>query len=115
MFSSEIIKNKNEVVKSPFDNIKNKEGDKEFWYARDLQSLLGYKEWRNFYKIIEKAKIACESSNNDLSYHFVDINRVVHFGGVAPSNIQDIVLSRYACYLIAQNGNPNKKGLDIYI
>lgn len=95
-----------------FESIKkiNSNGN-EFWYARDLQHLLEYSEWRNFVKVIEKAKIACEASNNQVSYHFVDANKVVHNGGVAAQTIQDIVLSRYACYLIAQNGDPRKEAI----
>lgn len=58
-----------------------------------------------------KAKDACAGSKQDVSYHFVDVNRVADFGGVAPSNIQDIVLSRYACYLIAMNGDSRKKAI----
>lgn len=102
--------NPNDESVSPFDSIKHiDENNIEFWYARELQQVLDYKDWRNFDKVITKAKNACEGSDQTLSYHFVDINRVVDFGGVAPSTIQDIVLSRYACYLIAMNGDSRKK------
>lgn len=81
----------------------------EFWYARELQKILDYTEWRNFSKVIEKAKIACEQSENAVSHHFVEVNKVVDNGGIAAKNIQDIVLSRYACYLIAMNGDSRKR------
>ncbi len=99
------------VLKSKFDELVHvdKNTGIEFWYARELQQVLDYKDWRNFDKVITKAKNACEGSDQTISYHFVDINRVVDFGGVAPSTIQDIVLSRYACYLIAMNGDSRKK------
>ena len=102
--------NPNDESVSPFDSIKHiDENNIEFWYARELQQVLDYKDWRNFDKVITKAKNACEGSDQTISYHFVDINRVVDFGGVAPSTIQDIVLSRYACYLIVQNSDPRKE------
>lgn len=94
----------------PFEAIKRiNENGVEFWYARELQKVLQYTEWRNFSKVIDKAKIACENSNQAILHHFVDVNKVADFGGVAPSDIQDIVLTRYACYLIAQNGDSRKK------
>lgn len=81
----------------------------EFWYARDLQILLDYDEWRNFVKIIEKAKIACTKSGQDLSDHFVEVNKMVSLGSGSERQIDDIKLTRYACYLIAQNGDPRKE------
>ncbi len=93
-----------------FENIKHvSETGIEFWYARDLQRVLGYKEWRNFSKIIEKAKIACEMSGYAVSSEFVEVNKLAHVGANLTRPIQDIVLSRYACYLIAQNGDPKKE------
>ena len=80
----------------------------EFWYARDLQIALEYTEWRNFCKVIEKAKEACRGSNNAVSDHFVDVNKIVNAGATS-KDIGDIQLSRYACYLIVQNGDPRKK------
>jgi len=81
----------------------------ECWSARDLQSIFNYSDWRNFVKVIEKAKISCKTSNNDVSDHFVDINKMVGLGSGSKREITDIALTRYACYLIAQNGDPAKQ------
>ncbi len=93
-----------------FEEIKhiNEEGI-EFWYARELQFVLQYTEWRNFLKIIEKAKTTCVTSENTLENHFVDVNKMVEIGSSAVREIQDIQLSRYACYLIVMNGDPRKE------
>ncbi len=74
-----------------------------FWFARDMQHLLGYSEWRNFYRVILKARITCEATNNAVSDHFVDVNETIEMPKGASKEIQDIMLTRYACYLIAQN------------
>lgn len=81
----------------------------EFWYARELQVALEYKEWRNFSKVVEKAKTACTGSENNISDHFVDVNKMVNIGSGAERELADIELSRYACYLVVQNANPRKK------
>lgn len=81
----------------------------EFWFARDLQTLLGYSEWRNFQKVITKGKVACKNSGHEVDNHFVDVTKMVDLGSGAKRNIQDIQLTRFACYLIAQNGDPQKE------
>ena len=80
----------------------------ECWSARELQAIFGYTEWRNFLKVIDKAKIACESSGIAVSDHFVDINKMVDLGSGSQREIEDVALTRYACYLVAQNGDPGK-------
>ncbi|MGB0878975.1 MAG: DNA damage-inducible protein D [Polaribacter sp.] len=93
-----------------FESHSHKTSDNvEFWMARDLQHLLGYKEWRNFNLVINKAKTACEVSEQQVDDHFVDVNKMVTIGSGAEKEISDIMLTRFACYLIAQNGDPRKE------
>jgi DNA-damage-inducible protein D len=81
----------------------------EYWLARELQELLGYSDWRNFSNTLNKAKESCKSTGEEASDHFVDVNKMVKIGSGAERNQADIMLSRYACYLIAQNGDPKKE------
>jgi DNA-damage-inducible protein D len=93
-----------------FEEIKNiDEHGNEFWYARDLQTVLDYSEWRNFENVIEKAKEACRNSRNSVSDHFVDVNKMIALAKTAEREVQDYRLSRYACYLIVMNGDPRKE------
>jgi len=81
----------------------------EYWLARELQELLEYTQWRNFENVIAKAKIACEKSGNAITDHFADVSKKVQLGSGAIKEIPDFMLTRYACYLIAQNGDPKKE------
>ena len=94
---------------SPFDGIRHEDDDgKEFWSARELYKLLGYTTWQKFQNAIEQAKIACENSEEALSDHFnLQVNMIVAGKG-ARRKTEDYHLSRYACYLIVQNADPNK-------
>lgn len=83
----------------------------EYWLARDLQELLGYAKWENFAKVIEKAKTSCKASGFEPSDHFLDVRKMVELGSGANREIDDIALTRYACYLIAQNGDPAKEAI----
>lgn len=94
-----------------FEEIKHiDENGIEFWYARELMISLGYKDWRYFDGVIDKAKVACENSNISVIDHFVVNNKMVE-AGVATKTKKDYKLSRYACYLIAQNANPKLKSV----
>lgn len=81
----------------------------EFWLARDLQTLLEYEQWRNFGKVIEKAMQACELSGHNTNDHFADVSKTIQMPKGAEKTIQDYMLTRYACYLIAQNGDSKKE------
>lgn len=95
-----------------FEDIKHiTEDGIEYWLARELQEILGYKEWRNFLKVIEKAKASVETTDIGIFDHFVDVNKTIKMPKGAEKIIPDIMLTRYVCYLIVQNGDPRKKWL----
>ncbi len=104
---------KSEIVKSLTDTFEGHaqqtEGGVEYWLGRDLQHLLGYTEWRNFTAVISKAKTACEVSRHPVADHFVDVNKTIQMPKSAEKEVPDVMLTRYACYLIAQNGDPKKQ------
>lgn len=100
------IENYNDIV---FEKIKQiDENGVEFWYARDLQLIFEYREWRNFTKVIDKAKEACLNSGLNIIDHFIYINKNITLSNNATRKIEDIKLTRYACYLIVQNSDPRK-------
>ena len=93
-----------------FENIKHtNEYGQEFWYARELQQALEYSQWRRFEETIERAKTACLQSENSIEDHFANVGKMVSIGSGAQRKIDDIMLSRYACYLIVMNGDPRKQ------
>ena len=92
-----------------FESIKHiSEDGSEFWYARELAAVLEYTQWRNFAKVIDKARIACKNSGYDIDDHFAEVSKMVE-AGVASKHVLDFKLTRYACYLIVQNGDPRKE------
>ena len=89
------------------DYARQAEGE-EFWFARDLMGLLGYAKWENFAKVVDKAKIACLNAGHSIEDHFPDVRKTIPMPKGAEKEIDDLMLTRYACYLIAQNGDPRK-------
>lgn len=103
---SELIK----YSEQTFENIKHiNEYGEEYWLARELQSVLEYSRWENFSKAIERAQKACENTGFDVQNHFREVTKMVPLGSGAEREIEDVTLSRYACYLVVMNGDPNKE------
>ena len=99
-----------EYTERLFEDIKHiDENGNEFWYARELMPLLEYSKWENFHKVIKKAKIACKQSDYVVLDHFSQVGKMVQIGSGAKRSQIDYKLSRYACYLITQNGDSRKK------
>lgn len=97
---------------SIFENIKHiDEFGNEYWDARELMPLLEYSKWENFHKVIKRAMLACETSNNNVSDHFPELRKTIAMPKGASKTVVDYKLSRYACYLIVQNANPKKKSV----
>lgn len=110
-FSNALPENKpQDYTETLFETIKHiNECGEEFWYARELQQALEYAKWDNFKKVLEKAKIACENSDNVVTDHFAEVGKMVDIGSGAERKLEDYELSRYACYLIVQNGDARKE------
>lgn len=99
-----------EINNQSFEDIKHiDENGNEFWYARELMTILQYSKWQNFKKIINKAMISCENSEIPIKYCFTDVSKPIISGKGKEDFIEDYILNRYACYLISQNGDPRKK------
>jgi DNA-damage-inducible protein D len=95
-------------LQETFENHSQNKDGVEFWFARDLQILLGYSKWENFQLVIEKAKESCKNSSQTVTDHFPDVRKTIPMPKGATKDIDDYMLTRYACYLIAQNGDPRK-------
>ena len=95
--------------KKKFDEIRHEENGVEFWYARELMHLLDYSKWQNFENVLSKAKVACANNGIVVEDHFADASKMVTLGSGANREVEDYMLTRYACYLIAENGDPRKE------
>jgi DNA-damage-inducible protein D len=102
---------KNTIIKlnKHFEEYAYEQDGIEYWLARELQELLGYADWRNFVNAINKAKESCETTGEAVSDHFVDVTKTIAMPKGATKDVPDFMLTRYACYLIAQNGDPKKE------
>ena len=103
-----------EYTEKIFDDIKHIDDERnEYWYGREIMPLLGYKKWDNFQKVLKQSMISCENSNISVLDHFLEVKKMVDIGSKTKRKISDYKLSRYACYLIAQNGDSRKKSISL--
>ena len=94
-----------------FEDIVHRDGDHEYWLARELQDHLGYREWRNFAGVVQRARDACQNAGQEPEDHFVGVTKMVELGSGARREVDDVAVTRYGAYLIAQNGDPRKEAV----
>lgn len=94
-----------------FEALVRTEQGVEFWFARDLQPLLGYDRWENFAKLLDRARASCAGAGQCVDDHFRDLTKMVRLGSSSERAVEDVALTRYACYLLAQNGDPRKEAI----
>jgi DNA-damage-inducible protein D len=102
-------KNTIRILNQRFEEFAYEQDGIEYWLARELKDLLGYTDWRNFLNAVSKAKESCKNTGEEITDHFVDVNKTIPMPKGASKDVPDIMLTRYACYLIAQNGDPKKE------
>lgn len=105
---------KTEEIRALFETFEGKAhhyGEVECWSARDMAQVMGYERWENFSKVIEKARLSCQNASESVADHFREVTKMVQTGSGASRSIEDTLLTRYACYLIAQNGDPKKQSI----
>ena len=98
-----------ELYRRKFDDIRHEEDGIEYWYARELMTLLDYIQWRNFENVVKKGMLSCKNNGISVEDHFAGVSKMVTLGSGANREVEDYMLTRYACYLIAQNGDPRKE------